>query len=179
MSRVGCGITRSDLRVVGSMVKRAIYCVIQLLYIADMKRFDHYPQHWVNRLGFLIRKRIGQAFEADGLAFTPEDWAVLLVLKGQSGATMSELSDITFRDKTTMTRQVDRLARQGLVVRRESQHDRRSTHLFLTDTGEAAFLELAVHAQDLIARSSAGITPEDLETTTRTLARMVDNLTTD
>lgn len=142
-----------------------------------MKRFDHYPQHWVNRLGFLIRKRIGQSFEADGLDFTPEDWAVLLVLKGRGGSTMSELSDVTFRDKTTMTRQVDRLVRKALVVRAPEPEDRRTVRLSLTAEGQDAFDHLAGHALALIERSSAGIPHEDLETTTRTLARMVDNLT--
>lgn len=149
---------------------------MQLLHNAYMKIFDHYAHYWVNTLGFLIRKNIVQAFERDGLDYTAEDWAVLLVLTGKPDVTMSDLSESTFRDKTTMTRQADRLVKRGLVERKNDANDRRTTRLSLTPSGVEVFRQMAGHAKALIAQSTQGISKQDLDTTTRTLAQMTDRL---
>ena len=135
-----------------------------------------YPHYWVNHLSFLIRKRVSQNFAADGFKVTPEEWAVLLILKDKGEMTPTALSDASVRDKTTVTRMIDKLVRKGLVDRIRDGDDRRVVKIRLTPRGGQTFASLAVIAQSIIARSFDGIAEADLETTVATLAKMASNL---
>lgn len=144
-------------------------------------QYEQFPHYWVNHLGFLIRKQLAQDFARAGHQVTAEEWAVLLVLQAEwgpnpVGLTSTELSDRTMRDKTTVTRMIDRMVAKEMVVRQPDADDRRIQRLHLTAPGLALFDELSVLARALIARSVGGIASDDLDTTVSTLSRMTDNL---
>lgn len=134
------------------------------------------PHYWVNHLGFLIRKRLVQRFTRHGHRITAEEWAVLLILQSHDGMNATALSDQTLRDKTTMTRLIDKMVAKDLVLRRPDPKDRRAVRLYLTDHGHATFGKLALVAQDLIAGSLTGISQADLDITISTLSKMTANL---
>ena len=135
-----------------------------------------YPHYWVNHLSFLIRKRLTQGFAADGFEVTPEEWAFLLILQDKGELTPTALSNASVRDKTTVTRMIDKMVRKGLVDRRRDEDDRRVVHIRLTSEGADTFGSLAVIARSSIVRSFDGIADADLETTVATLAKMANNL---
>lgn len=144
-----------------------------------MMKHDSYPHYWVNHLSFLLRRSLVQRFEAEGLDVSAEEWAVLLILQSVSDLTATELSDRSMRDKTTITRTLDRLERKGLVLRLRDTKDRRSVRLSLSPMGQAVFEELARIAQGLIKQTLAGIAPEDVEQALTVMKRMAANLTED
>ncbi len=136
------------------------------------------PHYHVNHLSFLIRKELAQRFGSAGIQASPEEWALLLLLQDQAdGMTATDLSDRSLRDKTTVTRMVDKLVAKGWAARHPSDTDRRRVVIRMTDGGHAAFGQMAICARDLIDRSLAGIDPDDLAITVRTLARMTGALT--
>lgn len=134
------------------------------------------PHYWVNHFGFIIRKQLVQDFRRAGHQITAEEWAILLILQGQDAMTAKQVSEVSLRDKTTVSRLIDKMAHKGLVERRKDAVDGRVMHLHLTDHGRATFAELATLAQALIARSVDTIDPGDLATTVLTLSRMAGNL---
>ena len=69
------------------------------------------------------------------LDVTPEQWVVLFRLYEREGLTQSELGDRTVKDKTTVTRILDRLEKKGLLYRRRDTRDRRSQRIYLTESG--------------------------------------------
>ena len=142
-------------------------------------RFEIYPHYWVNHLSFLIRKRLSQAAADEGFDITPEEWAMLLILNSRDGLTPTALSDASVRDKTTVTRTVDKLVRKGLAERRADPDDRRVQHIHLTEDGQERFAELSVLAKMIVARSLDGVSKEDVEATVRTLSIMAGNLKKD
>ncbi len=142
-----------------------------------MQKPEAYPHYWINHLGFLIRKHLSREFAANCHNVTPEEWAILLQLANAPGLTTTELSDRTFRDKTTSTRMIDKLAAKGLVKRQPDPNDRRRIRLSLSDDGKVLFGNLSEIARNLIARSVEGVPHQDLTTTTRTLAQIAGNLT--
>ncbi|MBO9464176.1 MarR family transcriptional regulator [Tropicibacter sp. R15_0] len=130
-------------------------------------------------MSFLLRRSLVQRFEAEGLDVSAEEWAVLLILQSVPDLTATELSDRSMRDKTTITRTLDRLERKGLVLRLRDTKDRRSVRLSLSPMGQAVFEELARVAQGLIQQTLAGIAPEDVEQALMVMKRMAANLTED
>ncbi len=138
--------------------------------------FEAIPVHWANRLSFLSRKQLTGRFTEAGFDITAEEWATLLQLWACDGRSHGELAALTVRDRTTVTRLVDRLVKKGVVERRSDPSDRRRSEVVLTPTGRSLRGQLVPLAQGLLARAFDGISPEELVQTTRVLRAMTANL---
>lgn len=115
-------------------------------------------------------------FRKAGQSISPEEWAILLVLWQKGPQSPSTLADVTTKDRTTITRLIDAMVRKKLVNRTEDAGDRRRSVVEVSPHGTALKGDLVAIAQTLIEKSIEGIPPEDIETTTRTLRAMTENL---
>ncbi len=138
--------------------------------------FETVPHHWINRLGFLIRRELQTRFRRAGADVTAEEWAVLLLLWRRDGRSPGMLADRTIRDRTTMTRLLDGMERKGLVLRQTDADDRRRMQVWLTTSGREIRDVLLPVARDLIGQTMDGIPQQDVETSLRVLRRMTGNL---
>ena len=73
-----------------------------------------------------INRKLSRNFRQNGLEITPEQWTVLIFLWEKDGVTQQELCNATFKDKPSMTRLIDNMERQHLVVRISDKKDRRT-----------------------------------------------------
>ena len=137
---------------------------------------ENIPLHWVNRLSFLTRKTLSQGFEEEGLFVSAEEWAILLILWSKGEQTPTALADVTFRDRTTITRLIDQMVKKQFVVREHDEKDRRRVLIKASDKGQALKDELVPIAKSMIATATSGISPQDIETTVKTLNQMTNNL---
>lgn len=124
-----------------------------------------------------LRSLTYKEFLGHGLELTPEQWVVLVQLWEKDGQSQSALSERTLRDRPTMSRILDTMEKSDLVTRVVDEHDARSRLVKLTRTGKSLQAKLVPVAKKLVARLEHGITERDLETTHRTLAHMLANLT--
>jgi DNA-binding MarR family transcriptional regulator len=90
----------------------------------------------------------------------------------RDNVTMSELSRMLLVSNGNATAVVDRLEAEGLVVRRNSETDRRTVFVSLTAKGLQQFEALAVDHEREINRLFAEISDEDVDTITITLKRI-------
>jgi MarR family transcriptional regulator, organic hydroperoxide resistance regulator len=123
-----------------------------------------------------LRSLTYKEFMQHGLELTPEQWVVLVQLWEKDGQTQSALGELTLRDKPTMSRILDTMERSGLVLRVADEADGRTKLVKLTRSGKGLQSKLVPVAKQLVARLERGISDADLETTHRTLSRMVENL---
>jgi MarR family transcriptional regulator, organic hydroperoxide resistance regulator len=123
-----------------------------------------------------LRSLTYKEFLGQGLELTPEQWVVLVRLWQKDGQSQSALSESTLRDRPTMSRILDTMEKSGLVERSVDPDDARSRLVRLTRTGKALQPKLVPIAKKLVTRLESGIPERDLETTHRTLARMLENL---
>jgi DNA-binding MarR family transcriptional regulator len=138
--------------------------------------YEKIPLHWVNRLSFLTRKTLSQSFEEEGLFVSAEEWAILLILWSKGEQTPSALADMTFRDRTTITRLIDQMVKKQFVVREHDEKDRRRVLIKASEKGYALKDELIPIAKSMIDTATSGISPQDIETTVKTLSQMTNNL---
>ena len=124
---------------------------------------------WVNRLSFLSRKELQRRFAVAGHKIAAEEWAALLMLWQQDGLSPSELSDATTRDRTTTTRQIDRLVKKELVTRNGNREDGRRVEIKLTRRGRHMKKILVPIAMDFISDATDGIKAKDIDVTMKTL----------
>jgi MarR family transcriptional regulator, organic hydroperoxide resistance regulator len=124
-----------------------------------------------------IRSVTYKEFLGHGLELTPEQWIVLVQLWEKDGQSQSALGARTLRDQPTMSRILDTMEKGGLVARVVDEQDARSRLVKLTRTGKSLQAKLVPVAKNLVARLERDIPERDLETTHRTLAHMLANLT--
>jgi DNA-binding MarR family transcriptional regulator len=81
----------------------------------------------------------------------PQHHQLLLALKGMPDgvrATVGELAERLQIRHHSSVELIDRLAKQGLVLRRRSEHDRREVLVTLTVRGERILRELSIHHRE-------------------------------
>jgi DNA-binding MarR family transcriptional regulator len=123
-----------------------------------------------------VRITLYREFHESGLAITPEQWIVLVLLWERDARTPSELSEATLRDRPTMTRIIDTMERNGLVTRKPASGDGRGRVVCLTREGRKLRAPLTARARRIVKRLERGIPEADLRVTRRTLTRIFENL---
>ncbi len=138
--------------------------------------FENQLLYWVNRLGFLLRKEIHLRFKAQGIDLRAEEMALLINLWREPGQTPSALAEKTVRDRTTVTRFLDGLAKKGLVARETDPADRRRVVVNATEDSSALQPKVIAGIRAMIAETLEGVSADDLETTKRVLRQMTDTV---
>ena len=90
----------------------------------------------------------------------------------RDGVTMSELSRMLLVSNGNATAVVDRLEKDGLVRRTQSDQDRRTVFVGLTPEGLAQFEGLASDHERAVDRLFGGLSEADLDALTEILKRM-------
>ena len=101
----------------------------------DAPRLDAMPGHLLRR----CQQRAVDLFAAelgeDGP--TPRQFALLLCIRQNPGATQIELVRLSGIDRSTLAEILRRLLKRGLVARKRTEGDQRANALTLTAEGEA------------------------------------------
>ena len=109
-----------------------------------------------------IKRKILNVFLENGYDITFEQWTVLNVLYAEPGLIQSEIAIRTYKDKTNITRILDVLSKNGYIVRKQHESDRRSLCIHLTDKGIKMFDDLIPHINLVNEKLKKGISDEEL-----------------
>lgn len=122
-----------------------------------------------------INRKLYRNFRQKGLEISPEQWTVLIFLWQRDGVTQQELCNATFKDKPSMTRLIDNMERQHLVVRISNVSDRRTNLIHLTKTGKELEEKTRPVVSQTLGEALDGITIEELEITQKVLKKIFYN----
>lgn len=100
--------------------------------------------------------------ETRRLGVSPEQVALLVSVKYEPGIGIRELAARERISAPAMTKHVDRLERDGLVVRTPSDDDRRRVGISLTDEGARLLRRVRSRRTAWLAKRLEGLTPEEL-----------------
>jgi len=130
----------------------------------------------VNRTAFLMTDEIGRRFTGIGYALSAQDFSILFRLLKQGPMTQVEIAALTMRDKTTITRRIDGLAKKGLVERNICQDDRRCFRIALTEEGDQALTAMIPLVRDFQQELLSDIPDAEKVVTINTLKHMTEKL---
>lgn len=99
--------------------------------------------------------------------------------RARDGLAMGELSKRLMVSNGNLTGLIDRLVQEGLVSRTPLPNDRRTHLVKLTETGLAAFDEMAREHEGWIDTMLAGVDRNDLATLLELLGDLKESLSTD
>jgi MarR family transcriptional regulator for hemolysin len=122
-------------------------------------------------------KHVGRAFN-DALAEVGGSmpmWFILSNLKGEAWRTQHELARALRIEGPTLTRHLDGLEEDGLVVRRRDTSDRRAVSVELTDAGRARHAEMLRAVQAFNRQLLAGLDEAEIEELARLLTKLEQN----
>jgi DNA-binding MarR family transcriptional regulator len=105
------------------------------------------PQHCVSNHLHQTARAVNRVYseELRPLGLTRSQFSILGYLNKLGNAQLTELADLLFMDRTTLSRNLKPLQKQGLVSVSPNELDRRAKELNLTDEGKALFKEATKH----------------------------------
>jgi DNA-binding MarR family transcriptional regulator len=113
------------------------------------------------------------------LGLTTTRWRTLAIIRRIEACTMSALARFSTIERTTLTRAVDQLVEQGMVLRWVPAHDRRQVCLALTEAGEAAYMGTIASLLEFNRRNVDGLGPDQMREANRILQAVLSNIVTD
>ena len=106
-------------------------------------------------------------------------WVFLRILWERDGLTQRELSQEAGVMEPTTLSALRAMEAMGYVTRERLEGNRKNNYVFLTPAGKALKRKLVPLAEQVNALAVAGLEPEDIATTRRSLLVMLDNLARD
>jgi MarR family transcriptional regulator, transcriptional regulator for hemolysin len=100
----------------------------------------------------------------------------LAVLSISSPLTINELSLYALTEQSTMSRTLDALEEQGLIIRKPRPEDLRVRDVDITQAGRDAFAKVWPTMYDLLLKMLDGVDNEEYKAFTATLHKMIVNI---
>ena len=139
-----------------------------------MGPLEQYLPYLLNRAG----ARIAAAFNTEmrQVGASLQIWRVLAALREKDGRRMGDLSKTTSIEVSTLTRLVDNMEKDGLVVRRRDSDDARAVSLHVTPSGRRLTQRIVPIAERYEAVALEGFTPGEAAVLKKALRRLYDNM---
>ena len=122
-----------------------------------------------------INRKLHRNFRQEGIDISPEQWTILLSLWEKDGITQQDLCNATFKDKPSMTRLIDNMERQHLVVRISDKKDKRTNLVYLTKTGRELESQSFKIAISTLHEALQGISVEEMKIGQEVLRKIFTN----
>jgi MarR family transcriptional regulator, organic hydroperoxide resistance regulator len=97
---------------------------------------------------------------------------VLKVLEGLGDLSLSDLSERIRAQNSTVTGIIDRMEREGLVVRTRSTEDRRVIRIRLTEKGARIAREIAVEPMEIFRSALENLSPVEMRDLLKILTKI-------
>ena len=129
---------------------------------------------WIRLLGVtrMAESHLREFLRVKHATTLPRFDVMSALYRRRDGVTMSELSRMLLVSNGNATTVVDRLEIDGLVRRSQSDADRRTVFVALTEAGLARFETLAAEHERELTRVFGTVSEADLDTLTEILKRM-------
>ena len=116
----------------------------------------------LSKIHYRLTSHFKKELKRIGIALSPGQIGILLVLEGISETTMGLLSQTLEIDNAAITRLVDKLEKQQLVSRRVNPDDRRQMLIAITDAGMQRAVAVKKVAQAANRKIEEGFSQEDM-----------------
>ncbi|HOO52039.1 MAG TPA: MarR family transcriptional regulator [Alphaproteobacteria bacterium] len=152
--------------------------------LIDYSILDNYAKKYAHNeftrlffeAGLKLKTAVQRKLNESNIDTTSQQAAVLYSLWKKDGISQTELSHITNKQKSNLTRIIDNLEKKDLVERVVNKNDRRSFNIKLTDKGYALCEKILPIFFEVLNQAFCDFTPEDDKVLNGFIARMIKNL---
>lgn len=116
----------------------------------------------VNMTANAMKNRFNNFLKAYKL--TSEQYVIMKSVDENPDISPTQLAEITYKDKTTITRMIDTLVKNEMLIRLPKEGDRRAYKIQWSTKGEKVMQEIIPISEDVISKLRAQFTQEELVT---------------
>lgn len=124
----------------------------------------------------LFNRLLTQRFKHAGIDMTAEQWGVILVLNNSEPMTQSQISELLYLEKSSVSRSIDGLEKRGWIERQRNPHDSRSKLVSLTEKSLAIVEQCAEIAAGVLDDAQHGSDQSELQISKQQLSGVISNL---
>lgn len=135
---------------------------------------NNFAPYLMNRI--MGRYNLSLRAEMAELGLTTPKMRALAVLSVIDGIQIRQLAVYAVTEQSTLSRALDALASDGLIIRTPDPNDSRATHIHITAAGRAAFERLWPRMAETYAQMFQGIDDEEKRAFVRTLQTILGNI---
>jgi len=141
-----------------------------------MKTFDPYKS-----LGFQCELTLktfirNLASRLDGTGISPTQFRLLTHLVADGPLSQAELSEMLSITPPSTVKLIDRMQRDGWVIRKADDKDRRVNKIDYTKKARKVWEEATIHSRRLLKQAYRGISENEINTVITVLAKVRKNL---
>ena len=130
----------------------------------------------VVKTGRLIENKLKSNFDRENIDVTPQQWSVLTYLWNKDGIPQQEIADVFSKDKTSMTRLLNNMEKNGLIIRKQGEKDKRNKRIYLTNKSKLLRKESIKIAEKTLLETLNGIDHKDIKQSKKVLKQINRNL---
>jgi len=128
------------------------------------------------RTSLAMRQLMQKEFNARGYNITTEQWSVMNRVMKENSLSQNEIAERLHKQKPNVSRIIEELEKNKLVIRKISEGDKRKYKVFLTDKGINLTAELRIIVREVREKACEGISQEELSATANILNTMYNNI---
>ena len=140
----------------------------------DQFDLQNWPFYWLVRANGHYALHLEKALKSIELDIPR--WRVLMLLEGDQARSISYLAHEAITKLSTMTRIVQRMQTDDLVVTQPRSSDQRVTEVFLSPHGRRARILALQQADNMYAKAFSGFTIEEISMLNKLLKQVYRNL---
>lgn len=123
-----------------------------------------------------IARRLYRNFKEAKIEISAEQWSILYNLWEKEGLTQQELAILTFKDKPSITRLINKLEEQNLVVRVPHHTDNRINLIYLTKKGKELENQCINAVEQTLEEALSNVSEEEISVCIDILKKVFLNL---
>jgi len=142
-------------------------------------RFEDGLGYLIHHLMYAFRQMLSEQCAESGYTITADELAVLMITaqgQGEAGLKQTDIASTLARDKAVITRRINSLLKQGLVVRTADSKDRRAVRVCLSEAGAAAVAHLRPQLEQVFRRIYHDIDQQEFDIARDVLMRILHNV---
>ncbi|HAE24926.1 MAG: MarR family transcriptional regulator [Bacteroidaceae bacterium] len=128
------------------------------------------------RISNMLRRKISEDLSSAHIEISSEQWDVLHAISLSGTCTQQQLSEATSYSKTKMTRLLNALEEEGIIIRDKSRVDWRSNYIRVTRKGLEIYARAKVVALRSLQDSLQGLTHSEIYNAQKGLNQVLNNL---
>lgn len=148
----------------------------QQLFMQSILDYQDFYHLLTGRTPQSFNRVLNRNFKLNEIELTKEQWSILAILWEKDGCSQQYLAEKSFRDRPSVTRLLDTMEREELVVRRPDANDRRLNLIFLTEKGKQMQKKVMEVVNNTVGEAIEGISPQEIKVVKETFQKIYKNL---
>lgn len=144
------------------------------------KKADHTIEDsilpWLGKAGKMVFIFMADKLKQHGLNMSMEQAIILKILHEEDGRPQNDMAHVTNRHKATLTRLLDTMEKNHLVVRIPDPNDKRVKRVYLTKQGKSHFESMKPVFQEASEEVQKGLTKTEIKTLISILKKVQGNI---